>query len=316
MDDRGRLAQSLKRKDRQNLRERMRTLSTKFGRLRRLTGHWLAPLIEMNPPRGAGAFAAVALVAGSAWYGAVRGEHVAEMTAQLRDVCNNLATAAGMQVGAITLTDNTQLSREEILALAGISSRSALPCLDVAAARSNLLANPWIAEATVLKLYPGGVRIDITERAAAALWQKDGAVSVIAADGTVLEPFTGGRFASLPLVVGQGADRAASTMLATIGNYASIRSEVAALVLVAERRWNIRLRNGIDVRLPEGDVDDALQSLVKLDQDQKILSRDIALIDLRLADRVTVRLSDGAATAREEALKEQLKKTKKKGGAA
>jgi cell division protein FtsQ len=83
--------------------------------------------------------------------------------------------------------------------------------------------------------------------------------------------------------------------------------------MVADRRWNLRLKNGIDVRLPETNVEQALDRLVALDREKKILSRDILAIDLRLPDRVTVRLSDAAAAAREEALKD---KKKKKGGEA
>ncbi|HEX8807865.1 MAG TPA: cell division protein FtsQ/DivIB, partial [Xanthobacteraceae bacterium] len=85
-------------------------------------------------------------------------------------------------------------------------------------------------------------------------------------------------------------------------------------VLVAERRWNLRLTNGMDVRLPENDLQVALDRLVKLDREKNLLSRDIASIDLRLADRVTVRLSDAALQAREDALKANAKK--KKGGDA
>ena len=84
-------------------------------------------------------------------------------------------------------------------------------------------------------------------------------------------------------------------------------------VLVAERRWNVMLQNGIDIQLPATGLEQALDTLLKLDRDNKILSRDIAVIDLRLADRVTVRLSDEAAAARLDALK---KNSKKKGGAA
>jgi len=86
-----------------------------------------------------------------------------------------------------------------------------------------------------------------------------------------------------------------------------------ASIMVADRRWNLRLKNGIDVRLPESNVEQALDRLVALDHEKKILSRDILAIDLRLSDRVTVRLSDAAAAAREEALKD---KKKKKGGEA
>jgi cell division protein FtsQ len=75
------------------------------------------------------------------------------------------------------------------------------------------------------------------------------------------------------------------------------------------------LKNGIDIRLPETDTAVALDTLVKFDQDKKLLTRDLAAIDLRLPDRITVQLSDeAAAAARAEALK--IKSPKKKGGAA
>jgi len=177
-----------------------------------------------------------------------------------------------------------------------------------------LMANPWIGDAAVLKLYPDRLQITVTERQAFAIWQKDGRVSVIAADGTVLEPFVERRYVGLPLVVGKGAERSAKDFLAVIDRYPDIRSQLRASILVAERRWNLRLANGIDVRLPETDVVAALDRLVALDHDKKLLSRDITMVDLRLADRVSVRLSDAAAQARDEAL--QANKKKKKGGDA
>jgi cell division protein FtsQ len=83
-----------------------------------------------------------------------------------------------------------------------------------------------------------------------------------------------------------------------------------ASILVAGRRWDLLLANGISVRLPETDVDDAFARLVQLDHDKKLLSRDITAVDLRLPDRVTVSLSDAAAQARDDALKAGTKKKK------
>jgi cell division protein FtsQ len=166
----------------------------------------------------------------------------------------------------------------------------------------------------VLKLYPGRLHVSVTERDAFALWQKDGKVSVIAADGTVLEPYIARRFARLPLVVGAGAETKARAFLAVLDGYPLLRDRMRAAVLVAERRWNLKLDNGIDVRLPETEVVQALDTLIRLDREKKLLSRDVTAIDLRLPDRVTVRLSDEAWAAREEAIKDL--KPKKKGGSA
>jgi cell division protein FtsQ len=103
--------------------------------------------------------------------------------------------------------------------------------------------------------------------------------------------------------------------MSLLDRYPLVRQQMRAAVLVAERRWNIVLKNGIDVRLPETGVEQALTMLVSLDRDDKLLSRDITAVDLRLPDRVTVRLSDDAAAAREEALSKE-KKARKKGGSA
>ncbi len=84
------------------------------------------------------------------------------------------------------------------------------------------MTNPWIAEATVLKLYPGRLRIEIKERKPFALWQKDGRVSLIAADGTVLEPFVPQRFAALPQVVGEGAEHAGRIFSRLLARYPGI----------------------------------------------------------------------------------------------
>ena len=70
-------------------------------------------------------------------------------------------------------------------------------------------------------------------------------------------------------------------------------------MLVAERRWNLHLKSGVEVLLPEHEPEQALLTLVDLDRDKKLLSRDIVTVDLRLADRVTVRQSDAAAAARD-----------------
>jgi len=99
-----------------------------------------------------------------------------------------------------------------------------------------------------------------------------------------------------------------------LARYPALRDSVRASILVAERRWNLKLANGIDIRLPETKLETALDTLVALDRDKKLLTRDITAVDLRLPDRVNVRLSDTAAQARDDALK--IKKPKPKGGNA
>jgi len=271
------------------------------------------PLAHMRVPRFTGAVAALVFLSGAAVYGIVKGEHVPAIFSAIKDTADAGANAMGMRIATVSLSGQRQVSREEIFAAAGVTDHSSLLFLDVADARAKLEANPWIAEATVRKLYPDRLQITVTEREPFALWQQQGKVKVIAADGTVLSEKVEPRLASLSFVVGNGAAARARDFLAVLDKYPSIRDSVRASIYVAERRWNLKLKNGVDVRLPETNLEGALATLARLDREKNLLSRDITAVDLRLADRLTVRLSDAVAQAREEAIK---KNTKKKGGDA
>jgi cell division protein FtsQ len=301
MHNRGRFAQSpTSRATQFALRRR--------GRLARV----VASIVALDPPRGLGASAAALLLLASTCYGVVKGNHAEDFKAQVQDICDDIANAVGFHIAEVAVAGQHEVSRETILGIAGITVRSSLLFLDAARTRARLLNDPWIAEASVLKLYPGRLRIAIKERVPFALWQKDGTISLIASDGTVLEPYASDRFLSLPLLVGRAAAREGRAFLDIVHRFPAIARQVQSSVLVADRRWSLHLKNGVEVLLPEGDPEHALQTLADLDRSKKLLSRDIVLVDLRLADRVTVRLSDAAAAARDDTLR-ALEKNKKKG---
>jgi len=321
MDGGGRLAQPLKRSPRPR---RGRTAAALWLKLRpqfpafirRFVRRYLAPRSEQQPglPRGLGIAAVTVFMLASLGYGAVKGDHLPVIVAQARDARDALANAVGFRIDKLSVNGRRQLGKQDVLAIAGVTQRTSLLFLDVDDVRARLEASPWIAQATVRKFLPGRLQIDIDERVPFALWQKDGQISVIAADGAVLSALDDRRFTTLPLVVGPGAEKRAKDFLALLDLHPAIRDQVRASILVADRRWNLKLKNGIDIRLPEENVAGGLDTLSALDRDKKMLTRDITAVDLRLPDRVTVRLSDEAAQAREEALKP--KKQKGKGGNA
>ena len=281
--------------------------------INRAPPHRLILLIERYLPNRTGIALTVLILLGSAGFGIVRGGHVEELTQALSDTRNALANSAGFRITTVGINGRKQLSQDEVLAIGGVNGRSSLLFLDAEAVRDKLKANPWIGEATVLKLYPGRLQIDIVERSAFALWQQDGHLSVIADDGAVLEPYVTRRFTSLPLVVGKGAETRARDFLALLDRYPQVRAVTKAVIFVGERRWNLRLKDGLDVRLPENDVGNALAALSKIDKEDKLFSRDIVAVDMRLPDRLTVQLSEDAAKARDELFKD---KPKKKAGSA
>ncbi len=264
--------------------------------------------------RIAGALAVILAIAAGLGYGVVQGGRLQTVIGWLNEGRHWAANAVGFRIAAVAIAGDKHLSRDEILAIAGIGGRTSLLFLDAAEARAKLKSNPWVGDATVQKLFPDRLAITVTERKAFALWQTGGQVHVIADDGTVLESFLSRAVLALPVVVGAGAASRARDFLALLDRHPGLRDHVRASVLVGERRWNLRLKNGIDVKLPENDIARALDHLAALDREKRLLSREISVVDLRLPGRVTVRLTESVAEAREEALK--AKRAKPKGGNA
>lgn len=193
--------------------------------------------------------------------------------------------------------------------LAAIESEPGDPILaiDMLEARQRLERLPWVQRATLLRLLPDTLKVTIEERKPFALWQSGGKLAVVDADGNVVSDELDEQHAALPLVVGFGANRAAREFMALIDGYPAIRTRMRAAIRVADRRWNVRLLNGVDIRLPEKKPQAALDEIAALDEAYGLLARDVAALDFRLADRITIRLSDEAATRRSVMLQEQEK---------
>lgn len=274
-------------------------LSDRPSRLRSLLG---------CPPRGVGLVLSLALFGATGYYGAQLGGQWPIIVARYGTPGEIIANLAGLRIETVTITGQRELTDTEILTAAGVKGTTSLPFLDAEASRDSLQGLPLVKSATVHKLFPDTLAITIEERKPFALWQKDGTVSVIAADGTPIEVMHDARFANLPFVVGDGAGVAAAQILTVLDRVPSIKARVRACVLIAGRRWNLNLDNGVVVRLPEDQPERALAALARLETDSKVIDKDILAIDMRLPDRVAFRLGADASAARAEA---EAKKPKK-----
>jgi cell division protein FtsQ len=250
----------------------------------------------------------MSLLIAAAALGAVRGGKYKEFVAQQGAIGDFLARGLGFGVKAVKITGQSRLSEPDVLALAGITPKISLPFLDVEAARARLEAAPLVGRASVRKLYPGQVVIEIEERTPAGLWQRDGEVRTVAADGAVIDQLDDRSASDLPFVVGVGANERLSEFLTLLDASQELRAKIAAGVLIGERRWNLKMKSGLDVKLPETDPGDAMATLVKLQRESRILDRDLLWLDLRTPGRVFARLSVDAAAERQERLDAHARK--------
>ncbi len=212
------------------------------------------------------------------------------------------ARALGFGVDAVTIAGQIELGEAQILDVAGVNPRESLLFLDVAEMRRKQLALPLVKNVSVRKLFPDRLVIEVIERQPYGLWQKDGAVSINAADGAPIDPLHDEKFAKLPFVVGEGANLRIDDFIALLDAAGDIREKIRAGILVSQRRWTLKMTSGLEVMLPEADPKAAIERLARLEQDYRILGKDVVSLDLRVPGKIYVRLTEEAAEAREAKL--------------
>lgn len=260
---------------------------------------------EITIPRYLGAAVFSSFLVATGAYGAVLGGHMPA-------VMEAMTSLSGLAVDEVRITGNRQTSELDIIDTIGLTGMTSLATFDATVAREKIAELPWVHSATVRKSYPDTVYVDIAERDGFAVWQHGEHLTVIDRDGKPIDTYSASRDYGLPVVIGPGAAESAREAVNLAGAFASVASEVKAFIRVGERRWDLRLKNGVTLKLPEQGAGDALQAFVAMEQDSGVMARDISQIDLRLADRITIRINEEALKLRQAALKEREALAKKR----
>ncbi|MCC8237656.1 cell division protein FtsQ/DivIB [Pinisolibacter aquiterrae] len=220
-----------------------------------------------------------------------------------RTAADALTAGLGFSVASIEIRGLSEADSTEISDRIDVTQTSSLLMVDVEKARSRIAEIPWIADVAVKKLYPNRIVVNLTERRPFALWQDEGKVRVVDRTGAVMSDVLETRNAGLPLIVGQGANTRVAEAVELMNAAPSLRPKIRAAVLVAERRWNMITVDGIEILLPEENPAAALERVAVLQDSKKLLERDVEVVDMRVPDRLFVRLSDAAAAVRREQMR-------------
>ncbi len=244
--------------------------------------------------RGKWLFVCVLFLASALLYGAWIGGETQRLFDALNGGVEKLAVAAGFGVKRITVEGQLHATDAEITAALKAGPDTMMLGYDTDAAKARLEAVPWIMHAQVMRLLPSTLQVVVEERVPYAIWQNHGQTYVVDAEGVMLAPALREAYADLPLVVGEGAAKAAPALYDALKPYGDLRQKMIAALRVGDRRWTLKLASGLEIMLPDDNIDEALASLTKLDEERGLLKRDIAAVDLRLLDRITVRLREEA----------------------
>ncbi len=223
------------------------------------------------------------------------------------DVIEAKFVEAGFSIKAISITGQALTPDADIVKALAIEPRLSTLNFDAEAARARVEELPAIKEATVRKVYPGHVDVIVTEKTPIARWRVDGVTFLVDDEGEQLAADSGA-YSELPLIVGDGAADDAMAMLKAMERYDKLKSGLAALSRIGDRRWDLIYYTGLRVQLPELGVGQALAQLQAYQDRYKLLDRDVTLIDLRVPGVVALRPGELAIKQRAEAAKSKKKK--------
>lgn len=195
----------------------------------------------------------------------------------------------GLALDQVQVTGRNETSQAEILAAIGVQRGTPLLGIDIQAIRQRLIALPWIASATVERRFPDGLAVEITEAHPLALWQRQQQLYLVSRDGKIIETNNLQKYAKLLIIVGDEAPLHADKLIDMLASEPDLQKQVTAAVWVGKRRWNLRLNNLLDVKLPEDDPEAAWHRFAAINRQNQLVDKDITIVDMRLPDAVVVR---------------------------
>lgn len=230
-------------------------------------------------------------------YGGVELSRSALGQAALRSADDRLlegTAVLGLTVADIRVEGRETTDRETILEALGAGPGTPILAVSPGQAKGRLEALPWVRSAVIERRLPDTLVVRLVERKPLALWQHGGKLDLIDRGGAVIPVPRLDRFAKLPMVVGEDAAKHAAELLAMLASEPDLASRVTAAIRVGERRWNLRIDNAIDVFLPADETAAAWAELARLERSNAILKRDVQAVDMRLPDRLVLRVSPEA----------------------
>lgn len=202
---------------------------------------------------------------------------------------------AGFRVRSVDVSGIHRMDSKPVFQIALDQKSMAMPLVDVSAIRERLLRYGWVKDARVSRRLPDTLVIDIVERQPAALWQDEQKLSLIDAEGVVLDRVPISAMPDLPLLIGPGANAQSRNLEALLAQAPTLRPQLESATWVGNRRWDLNFQTGETVALPEGSeaAKSALAKFAKLDKSAGLLGRGIVRVDLRIPGKMVVRLPRG-----------------------
>ncbi|MBS1303812.1 FtsQ-type POTRA domain-containing protein [Loktanella sp. SALINAS62] len=239
--------------------------------------------------------ATVALVAGL-W--SLNDANRALLTDRVAQLTEAFHQRPQFMVSELSITGADETLADSVTKVANVTFPVSSFDLDLAGLRTRIAALDSVADARVRVGDAGALEIAVTPRVPVALWRTPEGLRMIDADGVFAGAVTSrSDRLDLPLIAGQGAQGHIAEALTLFRSAGPIAERMRGLVRVGDRRWDMVLDRDQRILLPADGPVSALDRVIALNEAQDVLDRDVAVVDMRVPQRPTLRLAQEAVIA-------------------
>jgi len=192
----------------------------------------------------------------------------------------------GFSLEDVVVEGRDRTPKEDILKLVKVKKGEGIFGIDLPILHRELGELKWVRSVIVERRLPQTLYIRLIERKPIGFWQQNGLHFLIDQEGTLIAQATLSEFPDFLVTTGRGAPESLPKLLEKLEAYPQLKSKVVAAVYVGHRRWDLVLKSKTYVKLPEGDITQALSKMNDLDKKLELVNKDYKSIDLRHKEKI------------------------------
>ena len=197
----------------------------------------------------------------------------------------------GFALKSVYIQGRINTPKQQIINAITIKTGDSMFRVDTQDIKNKISKIGWINTVSVERRFPNTIYITVKEKKPVAIWQLNGTLSIIDKNGDVLSKNQLKKFSHLKILVGKNANKKVLDFMRIIAHDTTLSKMVSAGIWISKRRWNVVLLNRIEVKLPSVSPNLSWVKLGKYAKKKNLLTRDIKSIDLRITDKIFLKMN-------------------------
>ena len=172
------------------------------------------------------------------------------------------------------------LKKEKIIRKLELKKTNSIFFINLDKIKKQIKTFPLVETVHIERILPNTLNIKINEKVPIGIIQENNTYKLITKDKSILSTNNLQDFNHLPIFMGKGVEKNANEILKLLTKV-NFNEEIWSINLINQRRWNLNLKKGVKILLPEENEEKALKIIIKIQKEYNVLDGNFIEVDLR-----------------------------------